>query len=52
MASVFTSSLRLCATAGMVHLGVVAVDGTKMGCPAAERITHTGSDEFIAHRRA
>ena len=35
MASVFTSSLRLCATAGMVHLGVVAVDGTKMGCPAA-----------------
>jgi transposase len=35
MASVFTSSLRLCAQAGMVSLGVVAVDGTKMGCPAA-----------------
>ena len=35
MASVFTSSLRLCAEAGMVNLGVVALDGTKMGCPAA-----------------
>jgi transposase len=35
MASVFISSLRLCAQAGMVNLGVVAVDGTKMGCPAA-----------------
>jgi transposase len=35
MASVFTSSLRLCAEAGMVSLGVVALDGTKMGCPAA-----------------
>jgi transposase len=35
MASVFTSSLRLCSEAGMVSLGVVAVDGTKMGCPAA-----------------
>ncbi|MHB8328928.1 MAG: transposase [Acidimicrobiales bacterium] len=35
MSSVFTSPLRLCAQAGMVSLGVVAVDGTKMRCPAA-----------------
>jgi hypothetical protein len=33
--SVFTESLRLCAQAGMVKVGLVAVDGTKMGCPAA-----------------
>jgi len=35
LASVFTESLRLCGQAGMVHVGLVAVDGTKMGCPAA-----------------
>lgn len=35
MASVFTSSLRLCSQAGLANLGVVAVDGTKMGCPAS-----------------
>jgi hypothetical protein len=35
LASVFTESLRLCAQAGMVTVGLVAVDGTKMGCPAA-----------------
>jgi transposase len=35
MASVFTSSLRLCSEAGMASVGVVALDGTKMGCPAA-----------------
>ena len=35
LASVFTCSLRLCSQAGLVSLGVVAVDGTKMGCPAA-----------------
>ncbi len=35
LASVFTESLRLCARAGMVKVGLVAVDGTKMGCPAA-----------------
>lgn len=31
----FTESLRLCRAAGMIKLGVVALDGTKMGCPAA-----------------
>lgn len=35
LASVFTESLRLCGQAGMVKVGLVAVDGTKMGCPAA-----------------
>ncbi len=35
LASVFGASLRLCAQAGMVKVGLVAVDGTKMGCPAA-----------------
>jgi transposase len=31
----FSDSLRLCASAGMAKVGVVALDGTKMGCPAA-----------------
>lgn len=31
----FTESLKLCREAGMVRVGVVALDGTKMGCPAA-----------------
>lgn len=35
LGAVFTESLRLCAQAGMVKVGLVAVDGTKMGCPAA-----------------
>lgn len=35
LASVFGESLRLCGQAGMVKVGLVAVDGTKMGCPAA-----------------
>jgi transposase len=33
--SIFTASLRLCAQAGMAKVGLVALDGTKMGCPAA-----------------
>lgn len=35
LAAVFTASLRLCAQAGLVNVGRVAVDGTKIGCPAA-----------------
>lgn len=35
MASLFTCSLRLCSEAGMASVGVVALDGTKMGCPAS-----------------
>jgi len=33
--TVFTFSLRLCAQAGMAKVGLVALDGTKMGCPVA-----------------
>lgn len=32
---IFSASLRLCAQAGMAKVGLVALDGTKMGCPAA-----------------
>ncbi|MGH7745991.1 MAG: transposase [Candidatus Dormibacteria bacterium] len=35
LSSVFVASLRLCAQAGMARVGVVALDGTKMGCPAS-----------------
>lgn len=31
----FTESLKLCREAGLGKLGLVALDGTKMGCPAA-----------------
>jgi transposase len=50
LASVFTESLRLCAQAGMVTVGLVAVDGTKMGCPAALAANRTKShiDEQVA----
>jgi transposase len=50
LASVFTESLRLCAQAGMVKVGLVAVDGTKMGCPAALAANRTKShiDEQVA----
>lgn len=39
--SVFTASLRLCARAGMVSVGVVAVDGTKMGAAASMQANRT-----------
>ncbi len=50
LASVFTESLRLCAQAGMVKVGLVAVDGTRMGCPAALAANRTKShiDEQVA----
>jgi len=50
LASMFTESLRLCAQAGMVKVGLVAVDGTKMGCPAALAANRTKShiDEQVA----
>jgi transposase len=35
LAGVFTASLRLCAEAGLVRLGVIALDGTKMGANAS-----------------
>jgi len=33
--TIFGASLRLCAQAGMAAVGLVALDGTKMGCPAS-----------------
>ena len=41
LAAVFTASLRLCAQAGLVNVGRVALDGTKMGCPAALEANRT-----------
>ncbi len=35
LAEVFVDSLRLCAEAGLVRLGVVALDGTKIGSDAS-----------------
>jgi transposase len=35
LAGVFVQSLRLCAEAGLLRLGVVALDGTKMGANAS-----------------
>lgn len=35
LAGLFAGALRLCVAAGMVKVGLVALDGTKMGCPAA-----------------
>ncbi len=41
LAEVFIDSLRLCAEAGLVRLGVVALDGTKMGTDAATDANRT-----------
>jgi transposase len=40
--SVFVDVLRLCAAAGLVSVGVIALDGTKMGTDAALDATRTG----------
>jgi len=40
---VFATSLRLCAQAGMADVGVVALDGTKLGCPASLDANHRRS---------
>lgn len=39
--SIFTASLRLCAKAGMTGLGMVALDGTKMGACASMSANRT-----------
>src|SRR5215207_3754210 len=39
--SLFSASLRLCARAGMATVGVVAVDGTKIGAPASLQSNRT-----------
>jgi hypothetical protein len=41
LAGVFVASLRLCAEAGLVRVGVVAVDGTKMGANASLEANRT-----------
>ena len=46
---IFSASLRLCAAAGMTTVGTVALDGTKMGCPAslASNRTKAHIDECV-----
>lgn len=58
LAAVFIDSLRLCAEAGLVRLGVVALDGTKIGSNASadanrnlEELTKT-VDEMLAEAEA
>lgn len=41
LAGVFVDSLRLCAEAGLVRLGVVALDGTKIGADASADANRT-----------
>jgi transposase len=41
LAGFLVASLRLCAAAGMVRLGVVALDGTKVAANAANTASHT-----------
>jgi transposase len=50
LAGLLIQSLRLCAAAGMVRLGLVALDGTKVAANAAERAnrTHTHLEAQVA----
>jgi hypothetical protein len=41
LAGFLVASLRLCATAGLVRLGLVALDGTKVAANAADRANRT-----------
>jgi hypothetical protein len=41
LAGVFVDSLRLCAEAGVVRLGVIALDGTKIGANASADANRT-----------
>lgn len=44
LSELFSEVLRLCVQAGLVKVGVVAIDGTKMRANAAERNNRTGAD--------
>ena len=44
LAAVFVDSLRLCAAAGLVRLGTVALDGTKIAAPAVRSANRTLPD--------
>jgi transposase len=50
LAGLLVQSLRLCAAAGMVRLGLVALDGTKVEANAADRAnrTHAKLEEQVA----
>src|SRR5919204_3002104 len=41
LAGFLVESLRLCAAAGMVRVGTVALDGTKLAAHAADKANHT-----------
>jgi transposase len=41
LAGFLVESLKLCAAAGMVHVGTVALDGTKLAANAANTASHT-----------
>ena len=41
LAGFLVASLRLCAAAGMIKLGTVALDGTKVAANAANTASHT-----------
>jgi transposase len=41
LAEVLVASLRLCSAAGLVHLGVIALDGTKVAANAADKANRT-----------
>jgi transposase len=41
LAGFLVASLKLCAAAGLVHLGVIALDGTKVAANAANRANRT-----------
>jgi hypothetical protein len=41
LAGFLVASLKLCAAAGMVHLGTVALDGTKLAANAADKANRT-----------
>ena len=50
LAGLLVTSLRLCAAAGMVRLGLIALDGTKIQANAADRAnrTHAKLEEQVA----
>src|SRR5215218_10262956 len=50
LAGLLVASLKLCAAAGMVRLGLVALDGTKVAANAADRAnrTHAKLEEQVA----
>jgi transposase len=58
LVGLFSEVLRLCVRAGVVRVGVVAVDGTKMRANAADRNNRTAADidreisQFIAETKA